>query len=227
MFVKRSDTKKEKCLYWHAWTTDPPCAVGLPADFVWTAFQESDILSVHGHRLRTRKTRSAMAWEHMSRSHHPICWRVNPWDQEKSNCTVAWWSCKLTVIYFRRGGRRYKTIKSINTLTHPFLLLPRLWLTHTGVFQLFTELTLRKTWLNTGTEQQWAFIKMEDRMCNDRKIINKSLNLSDTPSTYFRRAVKYYINHLHTWPQNQWAGLLDYFFNVLLPPAVSSSLPCF
>lgn len=40
---------------------DPPCAVGLPADFVWILFQETKILSVHGHGLRSRETRSAVA----------------------------------------------------------------------------------------------------------------------------------------------------------------------
>lgn len=44
-------------------------------------------------------------------------------------------------------------------------------------------------------------------MCNDCKIINKSVNLkSDTPSTYFRRAVKYYINYLHSWAHQQHMG---------------------
>lgn len=45
---------------------DPPCAVGLPADFVWILFQETKVLSVHGHGLRSRETRPAAAWKSTS-----------------------------------------------------------------------------------------------------------------------------------------------------------------
>lgn len=36
-----------------------PRAVGFPADFVWILLEETQILPIHGHRLRTRKTRPA------------------------------------------------------------------------------------------------------------------------------------------------------------------------
>lgn len=36
-----------------------PRAVGFPADFVWILLEETQVLPIHGHRLRTRKTRPA------------------------------------------------------------------------------------------------------------------------------------------------------------------------